>query len=77
MPVIESLLKITEAAKLTGVSVRKYYALLAAERAPEIVRIGRSVRVRASDLSLWIKLGCPSRAELEAAKRDRAAGGAA
>ncbi len=68
MPVIESLLRIPEASKISGISVRKYYQLLASGRAPEVVRIGRAVRVRASDLDLWIKLGCPNREAFEAAK---------
>lgn len=74
MPTIESLLTIPQAAKLTGVSVRTFYSLLAREAAPEIVRVGRSVRVRASDMDLWLKLGCCSRAELERAKRERERG---
>lgn len=28
---------------------------------PDIVRLGRSVRVRAVDLAQWIELGCPNR----------------
>jgi excisionase family DNA binding protein len=68
MPVIESLLRVTEASKLTGVSTRTFWKLIASGRAPEVVRIGRAVRIRASDLDQWIKLGCPSRDVLEAAK---------
>ena len=68
MAVIESLLKVPEAAKLTGVSARTFWKLIASGRTPEIVRINRSVRLRASDLDLWIRLGCPSREQLEAVK---------
>ena len=71
MPTIESLLKIPESAKLTGVSPRTFWKLIASGRAPEVVRIGRSVRIRASDLNLWLKLGCPDRKRLEAEKRAR------
>ena len=65
MPVIESLLSIPETAKLARISPRTLQNLIAANRAPEVVRIGRAVRLRASDVSLWIKLGCPDRQRLE------------
>ena len=67
MPVIESLLRIPEASKLTGVSSRTFWKLISSGRAPEVVRIGRAVRIRTSDLNRWIKLGCPSRKDFEAA----------
>ena len=74
MPVIESLLRVPEAAKLTGVSPRTFWSLLASGRAPDVVRIGRAVRLRASDVDLWIRLGCPSREALEAEKAENEKG---
>ncbi len=71
MPLIESLLRIPEAAKLTGVSPRKFWQLISCGNAPPVVRIGRAVRVRASDLDLWITLGCPSLDQLEAERLRR------
>jgi len=68
MPVIESLLKIPEVAKLAGVSPRTVWKLISSGRAPELVCIGRARRMRASDVDLWIRLGCPSRECLEAEK---------
>lgn len=65
MPTIESLLTVPQAAKLAAVSSRTFWTLLASERAPAPVRIGRSVRLRASDMDLWLKLGCPTRAAFE------------
>ena len=71
MPVIDSLLKIGDAAKLAGISPRQWYKLSAMGRVPAFIRLNRSVRVRASDVDLWIKLGCPDRATLEAEKATR------
>ncbi len=70
MPVIESLLKIPEVAKLAGISPRMVWKLIAMGRTPEMVSIGRARRMRASDVDLWIKLGCPSREDVEAARRE-------
>lgn len=67
MPTIESLLRIPEAAKLAGISARKFWQLIACGQAPPIVRIGRCARVRASDFDQWVKLGCPRLEVLEAA----------
>ncbi len=71
MPVIDSLLRIGEFAKLAGVSQRTAWKLIKSDRAPGVVRIGRAVRVRASDVDLWIKLGCPNRERFEALKAER------
>lgn len=68
MPVIESLLRVPEVAKLAGIAPRTMWKLIATGRSPEVVRIGRAVRMRASDVDLWIKLGCPNREQVEAAK---------
>jgi len=69
MPVIESLLRVPEAAQLAGVSQRTFWKLISTGRTPETVRIGRSVRLRASDIDAWIRLGCPSREQFEELRR--------
>lgn len=74
MPVIESLLTISDAAKLSKVSLRTLQKLIATGRAPEVIRIGRVVRLRASDVDLWLKLGCPDRRRLMAEKGRRDSG---
>lgn len=66
MPTIESLLRVPEAAKLAGVSARKFWQLIATQQSPPVVRIGRCCRIRASHFDLWLKLGCPSKDRLEA-----------
>ena len=68
MPVVESLLTVPQVAKLVGLAPRTIWKLISAARAPEVVRLGRSVRLRASDVDLWIRLGCPSREVFEAEK---------
>lgn len=68
MPVIESLLRVPDVAKLVGIAPRTMWKLIETGHAPEVVRIGRAVRMRASDVDLWIKLGCPNREQVEAAK---------
>lgn len=42
-----------------------------AGRLPVALRIGGSKRWRASDISLWVEMGCPSRAEFEARRNRR------
>ncbi len=69
MPVVESLFTIPESAKLARISPRMFWKLISSHRAPEVIRIGRAVRVRASDMNLWLRLGCPSREALESAKQ--------
>lgn len=66
MPTIESLLTVPQTAKLAAVSTRTIWAFLAAGRMPEPIRLGRAVRFRASDIDLWLRLGCPDRASYEA-----------
>lgn len=68
MPTIENLVSVPEAAKLTRLSTRMFWKLIHEARAPAVIRIGRAVRIRASDLDLWLRLGCPTRVQLEAAK---------
>jgi predicted DNA-binding transcriptional regulator AlpA len=38
---------------------------------PELIRLGRSVRVRVSELDEWIQAGCPTREEWEAQREAR------
>ena len=65
---IDSLLTVPEAARIAKVSTRTFFKLIATGRAPEVIKIGRASRIRASDADLWIRLGCCTRDELEAAK---------
>lgn len=65
MPVIESLLRVPDAAKLAKLSERTFWKLIADERTPAVIRIGRAVRLRASDVDLWLRLGCPDRLTFE------------
>ena len=67
MPVIESLLRVPDVAKLLGVSSRRVWQLIATQGTPPVVKIGRSTRLRASEVNDWIKLGCPDRHAFEAA----------
>lgn len=64
----DSLVRIPDAARRAAVSTRKMWQMIASGNAPPVVRLGRSTRMRASDLDLWICLGCPSQARLEVAK---------
>lgn len=66
MPTIESLLRIPEAAKLAGVSARKFWQLISTGQSPPVVRIGRCARIRASDFDRWVKSGCPRWERVEA-----------
>jgi predicted DNA-binding transcriptional regulator AlpA len=43
----------------------------AAGRLPSAVRIGASKRWRIEDVDEWVALGCPSRVEFEARRRNR------
>jgi len=59
---MQSLLTVVQAAERCGISSRQVYKLLSSGRfGPELLRIGRSVRVRADRLDQWIEAGCPSR----------------
>jgi excisionase family DNA binding protein len=51
------LLRVSEAAKLLGVSRSKTYELVASGQVP-VVRIGRSVRVVRRELEQWITPEC-------------------
>jgi predicted DNA-binding transcriptional regulator AlpA len=43
----------------------------AAGRLPAALRIGGSKRWRASDITEWVELGCPTRPDFEALRRRR------
>ena len=61
---MKALLSVKETAEFCGLSVRSIYSLMAAERfGPEVVRIGRSVKFRLTDLERWVSWGCPTREE--------------
>lgn len=62
------LLTVKDVAAALKVSPRQVFKLRACARLPEAVRVARSVRWRASDIDLWIQLGCPSRERFEAEK---------
>ena len=76
MPTLESLLSIAQVARLVGVSQRTLRRMIAEDRTPQPVRIGRAIRMRASEVDLWIKLGCPDRRTLEATHTETEGGGA-
>jgi predicted DNA-binding transcriptional regulator AlpA len=65
---VDSLLRIKDVAALAAICEREVYKLIAAGKAPEVIHLGRAARMRRSDVSLWLRLGCPSRDALEAAK---------
>lgn len=71
MPIIDRLITIPEAAKLAGISERSFWDMVKSDRTPQVVRLGRSVRMRASDFDIWIQLGCPSREQFETEKNAR------
>ncbi len=62
------LLTVREVALRLKVSPRQVWKLLASGRMPEPLRLSRSVRWRKSDLNEWVRLGCVSRDEYEAAR---------
>ena len=71
----ERLLTIRETATRCGLCVREIYRLCAADRfGPEIVRIGRSVRIRESELDAWLRASCPPRDQFEAGRRTTTSG---
>lgn len=61
------LLTVEEVAARLRISQRQVWKLLASERLPKPVRLSRSVRWRKSDVDEWVRLGCISRDEFEAA----------
>jgi predicted DNA-binding transcriptional regulator AlpA len=56
------LLTFDEVAKLEKRTTRGLRKDISAGRfGPDIIRLGRSVRVRASEFRAWVEAGCPSR----------------
>ena len=63
----ETLWDVREVAGKLKVSIRQIWKLCASGRMCQPLRLGRSVRWRQSDIDRFIELGCPPRAEFEAA----------
>ena len=64
---MERLLTITETAARCGLSSRQIYKLLGSGRfGPELLRIGRSVRIRETELERWLAGDCVSREDFAA-----------
>lgn len=57
---------VSEVARILGISVRHVWALLAEDRLPRPVRLGRSTLWRLEELRKWVEAGCPRREEWEA-----------
>ncbi len=66
----DTLMNVAEVAAALHISIRQVWKLATMSRLPAPVRISRSVRWRASDISEYIRLGCPDRAEFEAARQE-------
>ena len=69
MTVLDRLLTVPQSASLTAVSPEKFEELIREERTPEVVQVGGFTRLRASDIDLWLSLGCPDRTEFDVAKK--------
>lgn len=67
MPTIESLISVSQVARLTGLSDRTIWRMIDEARTPKVFHIGRAVRFRAAEIDLWIKSGCPDQQTFEAA----------
>jgi excisionase family DNA binding protein len=65
---MDRLLSVCEVAERLGVSTRQVWKLTASGRLPAPVRLARSVRWRESDISDFIRLGCPALEQFEAAR---------
>jgi predicted DNA-binding transcriptional regulator AlpA len=55
------LLRAADAAALCDTSLRTWRTWDVAGKTPQPIRIGRSLRWRASELHAWIAAGCPDR----------------
>jgi excisionase family DNA binding protein len=58
---MSELLAVSEVAEHLRISVRQVWKLNASGSLPSPIRLGRSVRWRAAELSAWIAEGCPCR----------------
>ncbi|QDU62847.1 hypothetical protein Pan216_37190 [Planctomycetes bacterium Pan216] len=63
-----------EAARLVGVSLRKWWVMDSSGACPAPVRLGRSKHWLVEDLKSWASLGCPPREEFQARKQANQAG---
>lgn len=54
------LLTMHDVVALTGFARSHIHALVNTGRMPKPLKIGRSIRWRASDIDAWIDAGCPS-----------------
>jgi len=70
--VADRLLTVREVAARLGVSGRQVWKLCASGRLPAPVRLARSVRWRESDISEFIRLGCPALDAFAAARAAQA-----
>ena len=70
---MNELLTVKEVAGCLKVSSRQVWKLIASGRLPQPMRLGRSVRWRGDDLSMFVENGC----NMEAFNAERAAGGVA
>jgi prophage regulatory protein len=70
----ERLLCIGTVADRLAVSKRTLHRLNSAGRMPRPVRVGGCLRWKASEINVWIALGCPARAAFEA-RREMATDG--
>lgn len=61
------LMNVRQVAGTIKLSQRTIWKLLAAGKMPRPVRIMRAVRWRAAEIDEWIRRGCPSTSEFEAA----------
>lgn len=64
---MSELLTVREVATALKISPRQVWKLLASEQLPSPLKLSRSVRWRAGDISRFIDLGCPRREVFEAA----------
>jgi predicted DNA-binding transcriptional regulator AlpA len=60
------LVSVRTVASMLGISQRQVWKLVAAERFPGPLRLGRSVRWRATEIRSWVDAGCPARERWEA-----------
>lgn len=68
MSVSESLLTISDVAELLSVCKRQVSRLVAEERIPAPLYLGRLPRWRESVIAEWLEAECPDRATFEARK---------
>jgi excisionase family DNA binding protein len=65
---------VSEVARILGISVRHVWTLLAQERLPRPIRLGRSVRWNIEELRAWLAAGAPDLATWEEVREQTASG---